>query len=473
MKIFRHYVGLPTVVLALAEGGLFLLAMYALGFVGQCQSCYFDDVVDFELWEAVLITGTFLLIVTAAGLYNRDAFLDFRLFVQRFAFASQLVLIPTVFIVGILKSAADLPFGWYIGILTVAIALFFIAIFTLRVLLFWTFSVDLLKRRVVILGQGRLADMVANYVDNEGSSHLRCVGRLAQGQSATSPTISLGNIVARAKPFARPAPYARMAESLHAEEIVVATEDRRGLPVEELLRCRLQGIQVTDYLAFWEREAGQIDIDHVGAGWLAFAEGFRLNLARRAVKRTLDIVFSAIFLVVSFPMMLIVAALIKLDSKGPALFIQDRVGLDGKVFKVFKFRSMRVDAEHDGVPRWATEDDDRTTRVGRFIRKTRIDEFPQVINVLKGDMSFIGPRPERPFFIEQIRKEIPFYDLRHRVRPGITGWAQVNYRYGASIADSKKKLAYDLYYVKNSDALLDLAILLQTARVVVSGHGGR
>jgi sugar transferase (PEP-CTERM system associated) len=264
-----------------------------------------------------------------------------------------------------------------------------------------------------------------------------------------------------------------MAESLHAEEIVVATSDRRGLPVEELLRCRLQGIQVTDYVTFWEREAGQIDIDQVGAGWLAFAEGFRLNFARRTVKRVLDIVVSAAFLVISVPLMLIVAALIKLDSRGPVFFTQDRVGRDGKIFKIFKLRSMRVDAEIDGVPRWATQDDDRTTRVGRFIRKTRIDEFPQVVNVLMGDMSFIGPRPERPFFVDQIRKEIPFYDLRHRVRPGITGWAQVSYRYGASVEDAKKKLAYDLYYVKNNDLLLDLGILLQTSRVVVSGNGGR
>lgn len=473
MKILRHYVGLPTLLLGLAEGGLFLLGLWMLGFIGRCDSCYFDDVVDLEVYEALLATGAFLLVIAAAGLYNRDSFLDFRIFARRLVFASQLVLLPTVAFVGILRAAQDSPFGWYTGILTVVIALFFLAIFILRVSLFWYWNVDFLKRRVVILGQGPLADAVSNFVRNEGSSHLRCVGRLAQGRTSASSTISLGNIVARARPFVRPAPYAHMAESLHAEEIVVATSDRRGLPVEELLRCRLQGIQVTDYVTFWEREAGQIDIDQVGAGWLAFAEGFRLNFARRTVKRVLDIVVSAAFLVISVPLMLIVAALIKLDSRGPIFFTQDRVGRDGKIFKIFKLRSMRVDAEIDGVPRWATQDDDRTTRVGRFIRKTRIDEFPQVVNVLMGDMSFIGPRPERPFFVDQIRKEIPFYDLRHRVRPGITGWAQVSYRYGASVEDAKKKLAYDLYYVKNNDLLLDLGILLQTSRVVVSGNGGR
>jgi len=475
MKILRHYVGLPTIILALLEGGLFMLALWGLGFIGVCKACYFDQVVDLEIWEALLVTGSFLLIVAATGLYNRDAYSDFRVFAQRFVLASQMVLIPTVLLVGVLKVADDLPFGWFIGILTVAIAIFFMAIFALRVLLFWTLNLDFLKRRVVILGQGTLADAVSSYVAHEGSGHLRCVGRLAQGRHSTpsSNTISLGNIVARARPFARPAPYARMAESLHAEEIVVATDDRRGLPVEELLRCRLHGIQVTDYLSFWEREAGQIDIDHVGAGWLAFAEGFRLNLARRAVKRTFDIVVALLFLAFTFPLLAIVGLLIKLDSRGSVFFSQDRVGLDGHIFKVLKLRSMREDAEKDGVPRWATQGDDRVTRVGRFIRKTRIDELPQVLNVLKGDMSFIGPRPERPFFVDQIRKEIPFYDLRHRVRPGITGWAQVNYSYGASMDDAKKKLAYDLYYVKNSDMLLDMAILVQTVRVVLFGHGGR
>lgn len=451
-----------------------MLALWALGLIGVCRSCYFDDVVDLEFYEALLVTGTFLVIVAAAGLYNRDAFVDFRVFAQRLVLGSQMVLLPTVLIVGFLRSTADLPFGWYIGILTVAVLVFFMLIFALRVVLFWSSNFDLLKRRVVILGQGPLADAVSNYVNKEGASHLRCVGRLAQGSAAsTGNTFSLGNIVARARPFSRPAPYARMAESLHAEEIVVATDDRRGLPVDELLRCRLQGILVTDYLTFWEREAGQIDIDHVGAGWLAFAEGFRLNVRRLVIKRVIDIAVSLVFLIVFSPILALAALAIKLDSRGSILFSQARVGLDGQVFNVLKLRSMYEDAEKDGIPRWAAQGDDRITRVGHFIRKTRIDELPQIFNVLKGDMSFIGPRPERPFFVDRIRKEIPFYDLRHRVRPGITGWAQVNYPYGASIEDAKRKLAFDLFYVKNNDALLDAAILVQTVRVVLFGHGSR
>jgi sugar transferase (PEP-CTERM system associated) len=245
------------------------------------------------------------------------------------------------------------------------------------------------------------------------------------------------------------------------------------LPVEELLECRLQGIQVTDYLAFWEREAAQIDITRAGAGWLAFAEGFRVNLARRAAKRFIDIVVSLAVLILLSPVVLLFYALIRLESPGSAIYRQKRVGLNGRVFEILKLRSMYQDAERDGIPQWASQNDDRTTRVGRFIRMARIDEIPQVINVLKGEMSFIGPRPERPEFVEKLKKEISFYDLRHRVRPGITGWAQVSYKYGASVEDAMKKLAYDLYYVKNGDMVLDLAILVQTVRVIFFAHGSR
>jgi sugar transferase (PEP-CTERM system associated) len=262
-------------------------------------------------------------------------------------------------------------------------------------------------------------------------------------------------------------------QELHADEIVVAADDRRGLPVSELLECKLQGVSVVDALAFWEREAGQIDPVRAGAGWLTFSAGFNLDRRRRAVKRLSDVVISVLFLVAVLPLAALTALAIRLESPGPVFYRQERVGLNGRIFRVWKFRSMRVDAEGDGVPRWAQTTDDRVTRVGRFIRKVRIDEIPQVLNVLIGDMSFIGPRPERPFFVEQLREQIPHYDLRHRVRPGITGWAQVNYSYGASVEDARRKLAYDLYYLKKNDLLLDFAILMQTVRVVLFAHGSR
>ncbi|MFA7648452.1 MAG: sugar transferase, partial [Phenylobacterium sp.] len=226
-------------------------------------------------------------------------------------------------------------------------------------------------------------------------------------------------------------------------------------------------------LTFWEREAGEIDFARTGEGWLVFTDGFVLDARKRAVKRAFDFLVSLAFLILFLPVILVVALAVKLESPGPVIYRQERVGRDGKVFEVWKFRSMRTDAESDGVPRWAAVADDRITRVGRIIRKLRLDEIPQIVNVLRGEMSFVGPRPERAYFTEQLCKQIPHYDLRHKVKPGITGWAQVNFPYGETLEDSKRKLAYDLYYVKNCDLVLDLAIIAQTVRVVLFAHGAR
>jgi sugar transferase (PEP-CTERM system associated) len=282
-----------------------------------------------------------------------------------------------------------------------------------------------------------------------------------------------GNLAMGEPADAEATPLLQIALALRVDEIIVAVEDKRGLAVWDLLECRLNGIDVIDYLNFWERELAQIDVSHVGPGTLAFTDGFQLNRRRRALKRAADFTVSLLFLAAVLPITLLVAAAIKLESKGPVFYRQERVGLNGRIFRVWKFRSMRTDAEKDGVPRWASAKDSRVTRVGKFIRATRIDEIPQIINVLEGDMSFIGPRPERPYFVQQLRREMPYYDLRHRVKPGITGWAQVNYRYGESIEDARQKLAFDLYYVKNNDFFLDLTILVQTVRVIVFAHGAQ
>lgn len=473
VKFFGHHVTLPALILAILEGGLFLLALYFLGLTGPCEECYFASIAHLKAHEAVLLTLGFILISTSVGLYNTDALLHFRVFVSRFLLASQLVFIPAVVVVGIVKAAAGLPFGWYIGILSVVIGGFFLVLFLIRVALFWWIDLPFLKKRVIVLGNGSLAERVCGFIDTHGSSHLRCVKRIANGRLATRPQFAHGNVALEADVSTQPVPLALIAQTLRTDEIVVAVDDKRGLPIWQLLECKVQGIEVTDYLAFWERETGQIDLHHAGAGWLALSEGFRINKPRRAVKRLIDIVVSFSFLVLTLPLMLVIALAIKCDSKGPIFYRQERVGPDGRVFRIWKFRSMRVDAEHDGVPIWASQGDDRVTHVGHFMRNTRIDEIPQVVNVLMGDMSFIGPRPERPHFVELLRKKIPFYDLRHRVRPGITGWAQVHYPYGSSVDDAKRKLAYDLYYVKNNDTLLDLAILIQTVRVILFQHGGR
>jgi len=265
------------------------------------------------------------------------------------------------------------------------------------------------------------------------------------------------------------------AHSLNVHEIIIAVQERRGgnLPMQELLDCKLSGVNVLDLATYFERALGQIRLDSLRAGWLIFGEGFRQGWGRTFVKRFFDIVAALILLLLSLPVMLVTALLIVLEDGFPIFYRQERVGLNGRLFHVVKFRSMRKDAESDGQPRWAMANDDRTTRVGRIIRKLRIDELPQLFSVLTGDMSLVGPRPERPFFVDQLTRDIPFYAVRHSVKPGVTGWAQVSYQYGASVYDSIQKLQYDLYYVKNHTLFLDIVIMFKTVGVVLTGKGAQ
>jgi len=255
---------------------------------------------------------------------------------------------------------------------------------------------------------------------------------------------------------------------------VVAPDDRRGISLQPLLDARMEGVTVTSFLSFWERETRRVNLRALDPSWLIFSDGFHIGTATNAVlKRALDIAASLMLLVLTLPTLILAAIAIKLDSKGPVLYRQERVGRRGQIFHIAKFRTMRVDAEQASGPQWATVGDPRVTRIGRFLRHTRIDELPQILNVLRGEMSFVGPRPERPHFVRHLAAEIPFYQERHRVRPGITGWAQINYPYGASIDDAREKLSYDLYYIKNFSFLFDLLIILSTAKAVFLDGGGR
>ncbi|MEP6868562.1 MAG: TIGR03013 family XrtA/PEP-CTERM system glycosyltransferase, partial [Novosphingobium sp.] len=266
----------------------------------------------------------------------------------------------------------------------------------------------------------------------------------------------------------------RFVENLGVSEVVLALEERRNaLPLKDLLRIKTAGVHVNDFSSFIERETGRVDLDTVNPSWLIFSDGFSSGRAVSSfAKRMFDVIASALLLTLTLPLIVLFALIVKLDSKGPAFFRQTRVGLFGVPFSVIKLRSMRTDAEEDGA-QWASKDDPRTTRVGRFIRKVRIDELPQTWSVLKGEMSFVGPRPERPEFVSELEEHMPYYAERHMVKPGITGWAQINYPYGASIEDSRHKLEYDLYYAKNYTPFLDLLILLQTLRVVLWHEGAR
>jgi sugar transferase (PEP-CTERM system associated) len=266
-----------------------------------------------------------------------------------------------------------------------------------------------------------------------------------------------------------------LARKYDAQEIVISVADRRNgrLPVRQLLECAFGGVRVIDAAAFFEREACQIRIDSLQPSYLIFGGGFDQSFLRAATKRIFDLVASATICLATLPVMLATALAIRFEDGGPVFYQQERVGRDGHIFKVLKFRSMRCDAESDGKPTWAAADDPRVTRVGRLIRKLRIDELPQIFNVFRGEMSFVGPRPERPYFVEQLKAEVAYYNVRHSIKPGITGLAQVRYQYGASVDDAIRKLQYDLYYVKNNSLFLDLLILNETLQVVLSGKGSR
>ena len=260
-------------------------------------------------------------------------------------------------------------------------------------------------------------------------------------------------------------------------EVVVAPDERRrshggGFPLEALLDCKLDGVVVNDVLSFCERELSKVEVDLLHPGWMLFSDGFRYSRSRDFVKRAFDITVSIILLVILWPLMLLTALAVYLETGRPLIYSQERVGLNSKPFRIYKFRSMRQDAEKDGAV-WAQKNDSRVTRVGAFIRNTRLDELPQLYNVIRGDMSFVGPRPERPEFVKELSEKIPFYDTRHRVKPGLMGWAQLKYPYGASQEDAKGKLRYDLYYMKNHSFLMDLLIMIQTVEVVLLGKGVR
>jgi sugar transferase (PEP-CTERM system associated) len=327
---------------------------------------------------------------------------------------------------------------------------------------------SLFKRRVLVYGCGRNATAIANLRRRSDRRGFQVVGFVRAHEEEFS--------VAPGTLLEAPNGLSDLCLRNDVDEVVVAMEDRRrGFPILELLECRLAGIDVTEILTFLERETGRVRIDLLNPSWLIFGEGFRRNSMRLFSARVLDLAASSLILLLAFPVMLATALAIKLEEgwRAPVLYAQRRVGLGGRPFNVLKFRSMRQDAEGDGQARWATKGDARVTRVGAFIRKCRIDELPQILPVLQGHMSFVGPRPERPEFVAELSQKIPYYVQRHCVKPGITGWAQLCYPYGSSEQDALEKLQYDLYYIKNNTLVFDLAILLQTVEVVVMGQGGR
>jgi len=323
-----------------------------------------------------------------------------------------------------------------------------------------------MKPSILILGTGELAKKLAAEILNRPEVGVRIAGFISEdnslvGKSLLNPTV-LGHT----------SELNRVVESERVGQVVVAMPESRGsMPMNELLDLKVRGVAVEEATSFYERITGKIALENLRPSWLVFSPGFRKSRLSLFLHSSLGIVLSLLGLLLCFPIMIVIAALIRLDSRGPVLFRQARVGKDGKTFQLLKFRSMFVDAEEKTGPIWAKKNDDRATRVGRVIRKLRLDELPQFLNVLRGEMSFVGPRPERPEFVQELTRTIPYYNQRHTVRPGITGWAQVKYQYGASVGDAVEKLQYELFYIKNMSISLDIYIIFQTAKIVLLGKG--
>ncbi|HRH85330.1 MAG TPA: TIGR03013 family PEP-CTERM/XrtA system glycosyltransferase [Rubrivivax sp.] len=323
--------------------------------------------------------------------------------------------------------------------------------------------------RVLIVGTGPEALALAQDLTTARRNGRNVVGLYPTAVDADEK----GAVADGLRRFGRNQSLTDLVSRHDVQEIIVAVREQRGggVPMDELLACRIRGIPVMDLAAYTESARSEVPIDSLKGSWLVYGHGFVQGFARKLLKRAFDIVSSALLLVLLSPVMLLAAIAIKLDSAGPVLYRQERVGLRGRSFLCTKFRSMRTDAEGDGVARWASKDDPRVTRVGAFLRKSRIDELPQLWTVFTGEMSLVGPRPERPAFVEELKEQIPFYEIRHTVKPGVTGWAQVRYHYGASMDDARRKHQFDLYYVKNNSLLLDLLVLVETVSVIAFREG--
>lgn len=326
---------------------------------------------------------------------------------------------------------------------------------------------NMMRQRVLVFGTGSRARLVGTALLKSDPT-VDLVGYYA-GPNEQEALVSAWGLLSMANSLTD------IVKDQQVDEIVVALSERRGgsMPLRELLDCKLQGVKVVDIATHFERTLGQIHLESLSAGWLIFGDGFSTGWLRALTKRVFDILCASILIVVTLPVMLVTAVLIALEDGSPILYFQERVGQNGRLFNVVKFRSMRTDAEKDGKPRWASAQDGRVTRVGRVIRKLRIDELPQLFSVLAGSMSMVGPRPERPYFVDKLTQEIPYYAIRHSVKPGVTGWAQVRYQYGSSVEDAAEKLQYDLYYVKNHTLLLDIVVMFETIGVVVMRKGAQ
>lgn len=460
IRLFKHYIPHAVMLLGLFDLALLLFAGEIAWHVRASQIGTSVGPLSDRFGSLALFAGVVLLAMIAVGTYGVDALRSMRYAGARLLVAVSLGVIALSVIDFVLP-------GHTLWRSTLLYAMFLSIGMLLanRMVVGSVIGTSAFRRRVLVLGAGNRARRIKALAERSESG-FAVVSFIAMNEGAPS----LDEAIARGAIH----DLGRFVENVGASEVVLALEERRNaLPLKDLLRIKTHGVHVNDFSSFLERETGRVDLDTLNPSWLIFSDGFSSGRAlSSAAKRVFDVTASGLLLALTFPLIALFAVLVKLDSKGPAFFRQTRVGLYGQPFTVHKLRSMRTDAEAGGA-KWAEKDDPRVTRLGRFIRKVRIDELPQVWTVLTGRMSFVGPRPEVPAFVTDLEDKLPYYAERHMVKPGITGWAQINYPYGASVEDARCKLEYDLYYAKNYTPFLDLLILLQTLRVVLWPEGAR
>jgi len=455
IRLFKVYYPLRTLVL-LAGEALIVWVSFVLGTMLRNQDSWLLLNVEGGYLKILVVTGVVLLLSHWLDLYD-SASLDKN-------WEQSLRILMVMGFVALALSAVGFLFPGFMpgnGSALLGLIILTFTLFCWRGAYSWMVKQPFLRERVYVLGTGERAERLVRGLRERSSLGIDVVGWSGNVEGELTRESVAAHLLGLVR-----------GEGVH--RVIVAMPDRRGtLPVEELLDMRLGGVKVEEATSWLEKISGRIEVEQLYPSWLIFAEGFRFSTSFRLLRRLLNFSFALIALVVALPLLPFIVLAVKLGSPGPALYRQQRVGRRGKIFYCYKFRTMRQDAEADTGATWATDDDPRITRVGKFLRSSRLDEIPQLWCVLKGDMHFVGPRPERPEFVEWLSKEIPYYGVRHVVRPGITGWAQVQYKYGNTLEDAREKLQYDLFYIKNASLGLDLLIMFQTIKIVVLGRGAQ
>ena len=465
LRIFKQYYPIRNIFFIIGEGLVIYTSVIMASFI-----LLRGEPFSFEIWlylKILLVTLICQMCLYYNDLYDlkvTDSFLELGIRLL------QALGVSAIFLAGIYVIFPEAIIGHGIFVLSIGLVLIFIV--SWRVCYKLILSHGIFDQKIILLGSGELAKNIITEIRQRKDSGYT-VSLTVQEGSEDNNFADTGNL----KETVYKKDYEGLcdtAQELNIKKIIVALTEKRGaLPTKELVKCRVNGIEITEGTSFYEMLTGKLIVKQINPSWLIFSEGFHKSRIRRFLKRCMDLILSTVLLILLSPMILVTAVLIKIDSAGPVIFSQERVGKNRKTYKIYKFRSMIVDAEKQSGPVWTENNDCRITRVGKIIRNWRIDEIPQLWNVLKGEMSFVGPRPERGFFVEKLEDIIPYFGVRFSVKPGITGWAQVCYGYGASVDDAIEKLNYDLFYIKNMSSLMDLMIIMRTIKIVLFGKGAR